>query len=221
MLKTMMKQHEVFQYLNKNKIQWIFNVERAPWWGGLFERMVKSTKRCLRKVIGRSKLHYDELLTILVDIEGVINSRPLTYLAADDLDEPITPSHFLCGRRILTLPDSLYEEDSDEFSLSQPSQLNRRLKYLNLTLNKFWQRWRTEYLLELRDSHRYHGGRENVNPPSIEDMVVIEEDDKPRGLWKLGRIIELITSKDGHIRAAVLHVAGNRILQRPIQKIYL
>ena len=67
MLKTMMKQHEVFQYLNNNKIQWIFNVERAPWWGGLFERMVKSTKRCLRKVIGRSKLYYDELLTILVD----------------------------------------------------------------------------------------------------------------------------------------------------------
>ena len=64
------------------------------------------------------------------------------------------------------------------------------------------------------------GGRENVNPPSIEDVVVIEEDDKPRGLWKLGRIIELITSKDGHIRAAVLRVAGNRILQRPIQKIY-
>ena len=51
-------------------------------------------------------------------------------------------------------------------------------------------------------------------------MVVIEEDDKPRRLWKLGRIIELITSKDGHIRAAVLRVAGNCILQRPIQKIY-
>ena len=69
---------------------------------------------------------------------------PLTYMAADDLDEPLTPSHFLYGRRILTLPDGLTEdEDSDEFSLSQPSEFNRRLKYLNLTLNKFWQRWRS------------------------------------------------------------------------------
>ena len=59
-----------------------------------------------------------------------------------------------------------------------------------------------------------------MNPPSIEDVVVIEEDDKLRGLWKLGRIIELITSKDGHIRAAVLCVAGNRILQRPIQSLF-
>ena len=104
MLKSMVKQRKVHQYLLTNKILRIFNVERAPWWGGLFERMVKSTKRCLRKVIGRSKLYYDELLTILVDVEGVINSRPLTYMAADDLDEPLTPSHFLYGRRILTLP---------------------------------------------------------------------------------------------------------------------
>ena len=89
---------EVFQYLNNHKIQWIFNVERAPWWGGLFERMVKSTKRCLRKVIGHSKLYYDELLTILIDTEGVINSRPLTYLAADNLDKPITPFHLLFRR---------------------------------------------------------------------------------------------------------------------------
>ena len=65
LLKSMLRQREVNQYLTANKILWIFNVERAPWWGGLFERMVKSTKRCLRKVICHSKLYYDELLTIL------------------------------------------------------------------------------------------------------------------------------------------------------------
>ena len=221
MLKSMVKQREVHQYLMTNKILWIFNVERAPWWGGLFERMVKSTKRCLRKVIGRSKLYYDELLTILVDVEGVINSRPLTYMAADDLDEPLTPSHFLYGRRILTLPDGLTEdEDSDEFSLSQPSEFNRRLKHLNLTLNKFWQRWRSEYLIELRNSHRYHGGRTDATPPSVEDVVMIHEDDKPRGLWRLGRITKLIIGKDGHVRGAVLRVSGDRTLQRPIQKLF-
>ena len=110
-LLKMLKQSEISQYLSINKIQWKFNVERAPWWGGIFERMVKSTKRCLRKAVGRSRLYYDEALTILTEIEGVINSRPLTYIAADDLDEPLTPSHFLCGRRILTLPDGLSEEN--------------------------------------------------------------------------------------------------------------
>lgn len=89
------------QYL---KILWTFNVEKAPWWGGLFERMIKSTKRCLRKVVGRARLHHDELLTVLVEIEGVINSRPLTYLFSDDLTEPLTPSHFLCGSEFTWWP---------------------------------------------------------------------------------------------------------------------
>ena len=69
MLQAMLKQSEVQQYLTNNKILWTFNVDKAPWWGGIFERMVKSTKRCLRKVVGRAKLYYDELQTVLVEIE--------------------------------------------------------------------------------------------------------------------------------------------------------
>ncbi len=64
LLFSMQKQPEVRQYLLGNQIQWSFNVERAPWWGGIFERMVKSTKRCLRKVVGRARLQYDELATV-------------------------------------------------------------------------------------------------------------------------------------------------------------
>ena len=139
MLQAMLKQSEVQQYLTNNKILWTFNVEKAPWWGGIFELMVKSTKRCLRKVVGRVKLYYDELQTVLVEIESVINSRPLTYISADDLDEPITPSHFLCGRRILSLPDGLSEDinSDEEFSLSTQPELTRRLKHLNAMINQF------------------------------------------------------------------------------------
>ena len=87
--------------------EWFFNIERAPWWGGAFERMVKSTKRCLRKMIGRAHFSLDELITALAEIEVVINSRPLSYISASDLEEPLTPSHLLVGRRILNLPDHL------------------------------------------------------------------------------------------------------------------
>ena len=52
-------------------------MERAPWWGGLFERRLDhSTKRCLRKIVGKAKLSYEELLTTLTEIEMVINCRP-------------------------------------------------------------------------------------------------------------------------------------------------
>ena len=82
---------------------------------------MKSTKRCLHKMVGRARLYYDELSTMLTEIEAVINSRPLTYLSAEDLNEPLTPSHFLYGRRIQNLPDGLSDEvGNEEFTPTQP-----------------------------------------------------------------------------------------------------
>ncbi len=59
-------------------------MERAPWWGGVLERMIKSTKRCLRKLIGKANLTYDGLLTAFAEVEVVVNSRPLSYISSDD-----------------------------------------------------------------------------------------------------------------------------------------
>ena len=219
-LRAMLKQSDVQQYLADRKIQWTFNVEKAPWWGGVFERMIKATKRCLRKVVGRAKLYHDELSTVLVEIEAVVNSRPLTYLSPEDLDEPITPSHFLCGRRVLSLPDSLHEDDMKEYLPAQPD-LSRRLKHLNVMLNQFWKRWRGEYLLELRNAHRWHGGNPDATAPSVGDIVLVEDEDQPRGLWILAKVISLIVGKDGHPRGAVLRVSsGSGTLQRPLQRLY-
>ena len=109
--------------------------------------MVRSTKRCLRKIIGQVKLSYDTV----TEIEAIINSRPLSYLTPDDLEKPLTPSHLLIGRRVLSLPDNLsYQretEDSD-FQMSA-DDLSRRVKHLNNTLNQFWRHWRHEYFIEL------------------------------------------------------------------------
>ena len=89
--------------------------------------MVKSTKRCLRKMIGRAHLSVDELQTALAEIEAVINSRPLSYLSFDDVEEPLTPSHLLVGRRLLNLSDHLGHSDDpedEEFSMGS-STLSR------------------------------------------------------------------------------------------------
>ena len=73
----------------------------------MFEHMVKSTKRCLRKMIGRAHFSFDELIAALAEIEAVINSRPLSYISAINLEEPLNPFHLLVGRRIINLPDHL------------------------------------------------------------------------------------------------------------------
>ena len=79
--------------------------------GGLFERMVRSMKRCLKKTIGGAKLTYEKLMTVTVEVEMILNSRPLSFVSSEDVDEPLTPSHLLHGRRLLNLPDSVNTRD--------------------------------------------------------------------------------------------------------------
>ena len=176
-------------------IKWRFNVPKAPWWGGLFERLVRSTKHCLRKALGRAKLSHDELLTSLIEIEMVLNSRPLIYISADDLDEPLTPSHLLVGRRFPSYPDHLtvhHGEDCGEDN----NQLSAHLRCLNQLLDGFWKRWRKEYLLELREAHCHH--KSSGEPQLTEgDIVVVYSDDQPRTFWKLGRVKKVLQGADG------------------------
>ena len=82
------KDSKVREYCHRENIAWKFNVEAAPWWGGFFERLVRSVKLCLKKSLRNAKLTFEELSTVLVEIEGVLNSRPLTYVY-DEMDEPL------------------------------------------------------------------------------------------------------------------------------------
>ncbi|XP_029210241.2 uncharacterized protein LOC114974075 [Acropora millepora] len=91
--------------LSEKNIQWKFIVERAPWWGGFYERLVKSVKTPLRKLFAKAMLDSDQLTTILAEIDAQLNSSPLTYLGADPDDlSVITPSQILIGRNLQAWP---------------------------------------------------------------------------------------------------------------------
>ena len=49
-------------------------MERAPWWGGFYERLIGTAKRCPRKVLGNARLNADELLIVLMELEATLNS---------------------------------------------------------------------------------------------------------------------------------------------------
>ena len=102
--------------------------------------MIQSAKRCIRKTIGRARLTYDELLTVLSECEMILNSRPLTCIESETSEEPLTPSHLIIGHRVMNLPS--VESDTslkDEFNPIK-SQLHDRMRYLNVKLNHFWKR---------------------------------------------------------------------------------
>ena len=222
---TMLKDQDVKKYLSHIGVKWTFNLEKAPWWGGVFERLIKSTKRCLRKMTGQAKFSYDEMHTALVEIEAIINSRPLSYVSSDDMEEPLTPSHLLVGCRILSLPDNLsYSElDDDDFKVTSAS-VQRRAKHLNSVLNQFWRRWSKEYLLELRESHQHQHSSKSHSLIDVGDVVVVHDQDHPRGFWKIARVERTLIGKDGHIQGAVLRLPSKNgrptILQRPLQLLY-
>ena len=176
-------------------------------------------------MIGQAKFSHDEMHTAIVEIEVIINSRPLTFLNADDTEEPLTPSHLLVGRRLLSLPDNLtYLALEDENFEVTGESLQRRAKHLNSVLNHFWRRWSKEYLLELRDAHRQRSVVGTPNPVKKGDIVLVHDQDRPRGFWKIAQVEKLITGKDGLVRGATLRLptkdGQQTTLQRPLQLIY-
>ena len=221
-LEQVVTSEEVQKYFEGIGIVWKFNVPKAPWWGGLFERLVRSTKRCLKKTLGQSKFTYEELLTALTEIEMVLNSRPLTFISANDLEEPLTPSHLLVGRRLMNLPDHLVTRCVDDYEETNGDCLSARLKYLNRSLDSFWKRWRREYLVELREAHRHY--RSNGEPEISEgDIVLVHSESHPRSQWKLGKVQKMLVGTDGQKRAAVVMVTNKgrkSTLTRPIQLLY-
>ena len=101
--------------------------------------MVKISKHCLQKMVGRANFFRDELLTVVVEIKAVINSRPLSYTSSTDCEEPLTPSLLVVGQRLLNLPDHLgYVGDprDDDFEVNA-TQSMKRMKHLASVLNHF------------------------------------------------------------------------------------
>ena len=214
---NLFKQPEVACELDRKRIEWRLNLERAPWWGGFFERMVGSVKACLRKVLGNARLSFDELLTVLVEVEGTLNSRPLTYEYSEAGYEVLTPSHLIYGRRIQSLPDEIAEEPEEN-----KSGCNERFRYLTEKLAHFWEKWRNEYLVNLREFHRTKSGRV-VKRVQVGYVVTVFEENKKRGEWKLAAVENLITGKDRIVRGANVRVIakGKPVrMARPVQKLY-
>ena len=118
-----------------------------------------------------------------------------------------------------------YSEDvsDDDFDLSNDA-LGKRMKHLNKTLDHFWKRWRLEYLVQLRESHRYDKGTNSSEKIQLGEIVLVHDEHHPRSFWKLGKVEKLIEGSDREIRGAVIHIhskgTGTSQLRRPLKLLY-
>lgn len=119
------------------KIQWIFNPPTAAWWNGWWERLVRSVKELLRKILGRASLTYEELTTVLCDCEAIINARPITYLAEDANQLlPLSLLLFLLDVKSSGVPD---------IDALASSEFNKRVKFRQELREQLRRRFRIEY----------------------------------------------------------------------------
>ena len=159
-IEKLTKSEAVLEELNNQGTQWTFIPKRAPWYGGFWERLVGVTKNCIRKVLGRSFVSFDVLNTVVTEAEAIINDRPLTYVSTSPFDEdPLTPSHLLHGRRIVSLPypsDTVKDNSIQDITYTH-SSANKLYNMQSSIIQHFWHRWKMEYLTSLREFHRICG----------------------------------------------------------------
>ncbi|XP_071055150.1 uncharacterized protein [Onthophagus taurus] len=190
-------------------LTWNFNPPGAPHFSGLAEAGVKSVKTHLIKVIGDQILTFEEVYTVLTQIEAVLNSRPLTPISNDPNDlQALTPAHFL-------LLESIHS-DVPDIDLMQ-SRINRldRWQLLQRMVQDFWARWKRDYLHTLQQRSKWNKKSLNL---AAGDLVIIKNEQQPPLKWDTGRIIEVHPGKDGIVRVATVRTSTG-VLKRPATKL--
>ncbi|XP_006817315.1 uncharacterized protein LOC102804968 [Saccoglossus kowalevskii] len=218
-LTKLMNDRTVQQHLSINKITWRFNPKRMPWAGGLFERMISITKKCIRKVLGKANASFIELSTLLSEVESAVNDRPLTYLSpsVDDLS-PLTPSHLLNGRPLRSLLQINASDPNPNFELNNITA-NNRVQYLSTLQNGFRKRWVNEYLTSLTERHLYEIKGTTSNRICVGEIILIHEDVTKRVTWQLARVTQLLPGADGIVRVVELKTKHGKT-NRPVPRLY-
>ena len=199
---------EIAYLLTEEGTTWHFIPPHAPNFGGLWESGVRSTKAHLKRVIGNATLTFEELTTVLTQIEACLNSRPISFLS-DNPDDPmpLTPGHFLVGEPLVTIPD--------EFCTNRPLSDLQRWRLTQKMLNDFWQKWSNEYLVTLNNRYKWFTKK---SEPEIDDVVILRDDNVPPAKWLLGKIIEKHTGRDNLTRVVTVKTK-NGVLKRPCNKL--
>ncbi|GFW11261.1 uncharacterized protein TNCV_3807811 [Trichonephila clavipes] len=128
------KSNRIQLFSAEEGIEWNFIPPASPHFGGLWEANIKSMRRILLRVAKSAIMNFEELTTLMAQIEAVLNSRPLSPLSSDPNDlNPLTPGHFLTNCAISSFPEPYTASDSLSY--------HSRWKLVQSLRDKFWNRW--------------------------------------------------------------------------------
>lgn len=186
------------------RIKWSFNPPTASHFGGIWERMIRTVKTTLY-IILKEKAPKDETLrSALIEVENIVNSRPLTYTSIDiESQTAITPNHLLRGKA------------ENVVQLSGSNDFRKQWLVSQSIVDEFWKRWLREYLPTISQRSKWY---KDVKSIRVNQLVLILDDNLRRNEWKRGIITKVYPSSDGRIRSAQVKTASG-VYNRPVSKL--
>ncbi|XP_055598419.1 uncharacterized protein LOC129747991 [Uranotaenia lowii] len=185
-----------------------FNPPKASHFGGLWEAAIFSAQKHFVRVIGNHTLAYDDMVTLLCQIEGCLNSRPITPLSDESSDlEPLTPGHFLIGSQLKAVPDN-------DLSAIQMNRL-RKWQQTQKIFQDIWKRWHREYLCTLQARTKWCNTPVEIKPGQL---VLLKDEGKIPMHWPTARITEIHPGDDGITRVVSVR-SSSKVYTCPVTKI--
>lgn len=215
MLRKLLSDEKAVDALNHefDHIQFHFAPARSLHTGGLYEANVRSMKKHLNRVMGNAILSFEELQTLITQIEACMNSRPLCTLPSGPEEiKALTPGHFLTGDALTAVPDANYTDIN-------PNRLTRWCQ-IQQQLQKYWEVWSTEYINSLQHRYKWQKEAENLE---VNDIVLVKEDNVKPLHWHLRRIVLVFPDEHQRVRTVELKIkdhltrrAVHRLCKLPI-----
>ena len=202
-------QGQIERELIQRGCKWIFQPPTASSMSGVWERMVRSAKTVLKSILGAQTVTDVVLRTLVTEVERILNGRALTANSDDPNDlEPLTPAHLLMQRKIICLPPGVFEK-TDIY--------RKKWRQVQFLANLFWERWLKEYIPTLQQRGKWRRVLPNIKPVAL---VLLVNDNTPRGHWNLGRVLETYPGPDGLVRTVKVKTK-DAVYVRPKKKLCL
>ncbi len=200
---------KIGNFLENEGIEWDFNPPACSHFGGVWERLIRSSRKVLYSILKEhpSRLDDEALHTLFCEVEAILNARPLTKVSSDPNDlEALTPNHLLTMRAGISCPPGVF--------VKQDLYVRKRWRAVQYLADLFWKRWVSEYLPALQLRQKWLSVRRNVQ---VGDIVLLV-DNSLRSSWAMARVISSMPDSKGIVRFVKVATATN-VLTRPIDKL--
>jgi len=187
-------------------ITWNFNPPLAPHHGGIFEIIVKATKRALKAIVGHADICEEEFRTFVYAVMAKLNDRPIGKNATVNDLNPLTPNHFLTGNL--------------GYSLLPPQVLTTdiRSRWFEVVklVKHFWERFNEEIVPELRTRQKWTTEQQNV---AEGDIVIEIDENSPKHKWRMVKVSKVFPGADGLVRKVEIVNGKDKAYNRAISRL--